>query len=208
MRHLRPIAAALLALGLVLSATATALAKGEDTFVTLDAPLPVDATPGSTVEIGWTLDIATGDDSTVPFNAEGVYVRLTPASGAPLEVVARQDRVGHYLASVTVPAGGLGSVVFGLRGEACDADGRCERADEYFTVADPNGTGAVAGHGVADPVAAHEVPPPVVAVRAPTAEAPRVSTTDLTWLPLVAIVGLAVVGVGLALRGRGRAPAI
>ncbi len=35
---------------------------------------------------------------TLPFSAEGVFVRLTPASGPPLEVVARQDRAGHYIA--------------------------------------------------------------------------------------------------------------
>jgi hypothetical protein len=200
MRHHRRFAATLMALGLVLSAASIALAKGEDAVVTLDVPIPVGATPGSTVEIGWTLDIAQDDGSTVPFNAEGVYVRFTPASGASIDVVARQDRVGHYVATVTVPAGGLGDAVFGLRGEACYADGHCERADAFFTVA------GSPGQAVADPAAAPGVQPPVAGAPPVTSEAP-VSALDLTWLPLLALLGLAAVGVAIAVRGRGRTAA-
>jgi len=49
---------------------------------------------------------ATPDGSRIPFNAEGVFVRVLPASGDPVEVVGRQDRLGHYVATVTVPTGG------------------------------------------------------------------------------------------------------
>ena len=201
MRHLRPFAATLLALALVLSAAASALAKGEDAVVTLDAPVPVGTVPGSTVEIAWTLDIAQDDGSTLPFNAEGVYVRLTPASGVPIEVVARQDRVGHYIATVSVPAGGLGDVVFGLRGDACYADGRCERADAFFTIADAG------GQAIADPAAAPVVQPPAGAPSVAT-ETPPVSAPDLTWLPVLALAVLAVLAVlAAAIRGRGRTAA-
>lgn len=200
MRHLRHFAATLLALGLVLSAAATALAKGEDAVVTLDSPLPVEAEPGSGIEIGWSLDIAGDDGSTVPFNAEGIYVRLTPASGAPIDVVARQDRVGHYVATVTVPAGGLGDVVFGLRGEACYADGRCERADRFFTVA------GATGQTLADPAAAPAAQPPV-AQPPVTTGAPGADALDLAWLPLLALAALGAVGVALVVRGRGQSAA-
>jgi hypothetical protein len=196
MRHLRPFAATLLALGLVLSAAAAALAKGEDAAVTLDSPLPVEAEPGSGIEIGWSLDIAQDDGSTLPFNAEGIYVRVTPAAGAPIDVVALQDRVGHYVATVTVPAGGLGDVVFGLRGEACYSDGRCERADTFFTVA------GVTGQAVTDPAAAPPVGQPPV-----TTEAPGTDALDVTWLPVLALAVLGALGVALAVRGRGRSAA-
>lgn len=201
MRHHRSFAATLLALSFVLSAAATALAKGEDAVVNLDSPLPVEAEPGSKVEIGWTLDIAQDDGSTLPFNAEGVYVRLTPASGAPTDVVARQDRVGHYVATVTVPAGGLGDVVFGLRGEACYADGRCERADAFFTVAGAD------GQAVADPAAAPAARPPAVGAPPVTTEAPSTSALELTWLPVLALVVLGAVSVAIAVRARGRTAA-
>ena len=125
MRHVRPIVVTLLALGMAVSAAGSVLAKGEAAQLTLDEPLPIDAPPGSEVEIAWTLGVMVGDGTTQPFSAQGVFVRLTPASGPPVEVVARQDRSGHYIASVTVPPGGLGAVAIGLQGTACLENGEC-----------------------------------------------------------------------------------
>jgi hypothetical protein len=200
----------LLAVGLVLVATVTAMAKG-DAVVTLDAPLPADPEPGSTLTIGWTLDIPDGAGSTVPFDSEGVFVRFTPLTGTPLEVMARQDRVGHYRATVTVPDGGLGRAVFGLKGESCFAGGGCERSDMFFRLA----TDARAP--APDPVAAPVVPvatvapavqPPVAAL-APTTgrSSPAAGTLDLAWLPPVALVGLAATALVLLVRKRGRTAA-
>ena len=188
MRQLRTIAVALLAIGLCLSGAATALAKGQDAVVTLDAPLPVDAPAGSTVRIAWSVDIEL-DEGSLPFNAEGVFVRLVPASGAPVHIVARQDRPGHYVATVEVPTGGLGKVLFGLRGEACSAGGACAPSDEYFRVGSASG-------GVAAPAADPAVAPAPIA-QAPVETSPAIGMTiDPTWLPVVtlAVLGLVVVG--------------
>jgi hypothetical protein len=194
MRRLRPIAVSLVAIGLILSGAATALAKGEDAVVTLDEPLPVDAPAGSTVRIAWSVDIAL-DGGSLPFNAEGVFVRLMPATGAPVHVVAVQDEPGHYVATVEVPKGGLGKVLFGLRGEACSADGGCMPSDEYFRVgSDTGGFVAPAAH---PPI----VPAPVAqdpAAQAPVAPAPAVGPTiDATWLPIATLAVLGLVALGL-----------
>ena len=97
MRHVRPIVATLLALGLAVSAAGGAVAKSEAATLTLDNPLPVDALPGSEVEIAWTLGVIDPNGATQPFSAEGIFIRLAPASGTPVEVAARQDRPGHYI---------------------------------------------------------------------------------------------------------------
>jgi len=192
MRHVRPIVATLLALGLALSAIGTALAKGEAATLTLDDPLPVDAPPGSEVEIAWTLDILDGDGTTEPFSAEGVYVRSTPASGAPVEVVARQDRTGHYIASVTVPPDGLGAVVIGLQGTACLANGECSRADEIFMTAKAGSRGGVfpIDPVAKPPTAGQPAPRPAAVPPAPTATvAPDPAVLVLALLGSLGVLG-------------------
>ena len=213
MRQLRSISAIVLSLGLVLTAAGVALAKG-DAVVSLDEPLPVDPKPGSKVVIAWTLGMPDGRGGTMPLNSEGVFIRFTPPQGGPLEVMARQDREGHYRATVTVPEGGLGSPVFGLKGEACFAGGGCQRSDILFPLASE--TRVVAPDPVAAPVTPAPVAPaPVAQQPAPaavtnptqTAPSPAAATVDLTALPLVALVGVAVAGLALFIRGRGRATA-
>jgi hypothetical protein len=172
MGHIRPIVATLLGLGLAVSAAGAVMAKGEAAKLTLDDPLPVDAPPGSEVVIAWTLGVMTGEGTTEPFSAEGVYVRLTPASGSPVEVIARQDRTGHYIASVTVPSGGLGAVVIGLQGSGCLASGECTRADEIFMTAKAGSRG---GTLPVDPVA--EPPTAVQPAPQPAAMTPAPATT-------------------------------
>jgi hypothetical protein len=216
MRDRRSITSTLLALGLVLAAAATVMAK-DNAIVTLDDPLPTHPAPGSTITLAWTLDIPDGAGSTLPFNASGVFVRFSTTNGAPLEVTARQDRKGHYSATLTVPDGGLGSPVFGLAGEACVAGRGCERSDMLFRVA------TEARQPGRDPVAAPVAPAPLATVApaaqppapAPatvttptqTATSPASATIDLTLLPLVALVGIVVAGLALLIRGRGRAAA-
>lgn len=205
MRHVRPIVATLLALGLALSAIGIVLAKGEAATLTLDDPLPVDAPPGSEIEIAWTLGVMDGEGTTRPFSAEGVYVRLTPASGTPVEVVARQDRTGHYVASVTVPPGGLGAVVIGLQGTACLANAECSRADEIFMTATAGSRGGVFP---IDPVA--ELPTAGQPAPRPAAVTPAPAETialDPTVLILVLLGGLGVLGALVIRRRSGTATA-
>ena len=200
MRHVRPIVATLLALSVAGSAAGAVMAKGEGAKLTLDNPLPLDAQPGSEVEIAWTLGFVDGDGTTEPFSALGLFIRLTPASGGPLEVTARQDRPGHYIASVTVPPGGLGAVVIGLQGTACLANGECSRADEIFMTAKAGSRGGVLPIGpVAEPPTADQpAPQPAAAAPAQTTVEP-----DPAVLILGLLAGLCVLGAGaLFIRGR------
>ena len=194
MRRLRPIVATLLAAATALASASTTLAKGEDAVVTLDSALPPGAMPGTVLEVGWIVTIALDDGSVEPFNAEGIFIRLRPAAGEPVEFGASQDRAGHYVATVTIPKGGLGTIEVGLRGTACMADGQCQRADELFAVA---GTAVDAGSG-AD-----------VAPLSPGQEAGIESAAfggpGASLLPLAAAAAAVALGAGLITRrGRGR----
>jgi hypothetical protein len=212
MRHRRSIAATLFAVGLVLSTVATVAAKG-DAVVTLDQALPTDPAAGSAITVSWTLDMPDGAGGTVPLNSEGVFVRFVPfapMTGDPLEVMALQDRLGHYVATVTVPVTGLGRPVFGLIGEACFAGQTCTRSDMYFRLAAEPRTAAqapvvppVVPVTTAAPVGQPAAPAPATVTTTPSVPAP-VPATDITLLPLVALSVLVVAGLVLAIRGRGR----
>lgn len=132
----RPIALALLLAASFLISTAAALAKG-DAIATLDASLPSDPDPGSEITVGWTVETLLGDGTgtRAPFNAEGMFIRLIPTEGDPVEAIGRQDTLGHYVATVTVPAGGIADVAIGLRGESCSG-GTCQRSDMLFAIDD------------------------------------------------------------------------
>jgi hypothetical protein len=146
-----------------------------------------------------------GAGTTEPFSAEGVYVRLTPASGSPVDVVARQDRAGHYIASVTVPPGGLGAVVIGLQGTACMANGECSRADEIFMTAKAGSRGGVLPiDPVAEPPTAVQPAPRPVAV---TTAAPPTVASDPAVLILALLTGVFVLGAVVIRRRSGTATA-
>lgn len=115
-----------------LVAAAGVLAKG-DAIVTLDASLPSDPQPGSEITIGWTVETPLEDGTRAPFNAEGMFIRLIPSAGDPVEAAGRQDTLGHYVATLTVPAGGIADVAIGLRGESCSG-GTCQRSDMLFAI--------------------------------------------------------------------------
>jgi hypothetical protein len=130
----RPLALLLLLTAWFLLGTATVLAKG-DAIVTLDASLPSDPEPGSEITVGWTVETPLENGGRAPFNAEGMFIRLIPTTGEPVEAVGRQNALGHYVATVTVPAGGVAEVAIGLRGESCSA-GTCQRSDMLFAIDD------------------------------------------------------------------------
>ncbi|MEX1170230.1 MAG: hypothetical protein WEE50_08835 [Chloroflexota bacterium] len=202
MRRLRSIGVMLLAAAAALSAVTPALAKSEDAVVMLDAALPGDAQPGTEVEIGWTVAIAEDDGSMQPFSAEGVFVRLLPSSGEPVEFAARQDRAGHYVATITVPNGGVGEIEIGLRGTACTTDGQCQRADEMFNLAEN-----VAGAGIG----AEAAPLPAGGETTGISPDPTAAPAITPFLPLVltvaAVAVVAAMVVLIVLHGRGRRPA-
>jgi hypothetical protein len=129
------IVGAVLALGYLASAAGGVLAKA-GIIARLDTPLPTTATSGESLTIGWTLTIPGGGELT----GTAVVLRLYPADGGtPVDAPARQDRPGHWIASVIVPAGGLATVGIGIPGESCTGN-ICQPALDLFTVTEPSGS--------------------------------------------------------------------
>ena len=190
--------------------------------------MPPGPAAGSTVTIGWSLDLRQDDGTTLPFYAENVFLRFTPPTGKPIEVPGYQDRQGHFTAEVTVPAGGLGEVAFGMRGEACSAGGTCVASSEFFRVADTTAAEAAAAAAQARtqagrapapgqrreaavapaPVAPAADPAAKPATPTPPAPAPQTApSVDVAWLAVLMVIGLALTGIVVAARGRGRTSA-
>ncbi len=230
MRRIRPIVAGLLALGLALGTSSAALGKGGEAVATFDTPLPVDAAPGTTVRIGWTVTMTFDDGSVHPLLAESVFIRLTPPKGEPIEVPARSDRDGHFVATVHRPVRrprdrgrrSPGRCVPGerrvhsgrrllpdRRHAALGGGGRwCARAVRG-SPRDPLRPGAAAG---VDPALAGEAAgakPSAAAINPVIAPAatPIVSVGGaLELAPLVIVAALVLVSLGLGLALRGRRP--
>ena len=187
-----------LGLVLVLATTLTTLAK-EESIVTLDASVPTDPQPGSELTIGWTIHTPGENGERLPFNAEGMFVRLFPPSGEPVEAMGRQDPPGHYVATVTAPVGGIRAIEVGLRGESCTA-GTCERSDIVFQIdesAIPAIAPGVPAKRAAD--AAQDVPPTTASPAIAAGDPQPVGLAGLGLVIIALVVGVAF------LRGRGRA---
>lgn len=145
--------AACLFVGLALVAGAAAGETVPGVEAWLDRPLPTDARPGTSVQIG---AILWSRESNAPI-ATSVFVRVHPASGdgVAAEVATRQDWPGHVVAQVTVPAGGFGELEIGTTGSACTASG-CVRSDALYAVA---GVGPPPGAPLTTIATASVVPP-------------------------------------------------
>ena len=110
----------------------------EGAEVRLTSSLPLDALPGTSIQVAWAVTVPDEHGRRRPFNAIGMFVRLLSRTGAPATIgfasaTAHED--GRYDARVAVPAGGIGGVRAGLRGSTdiffpvvndpfarCDAD--------------------------------------------------------------------------------------
>jgi hypothetical protein len=151
----------------------------------LDTPIPRDAEPGTTIDVGWSVFTVSGDERQ-PMYGSPIYIRLVSRDRTTsTEAMGTESPggSGHYEASIEVPAGGIGEVVVGLVGEACDANG-CRRSDLIFPIVGPT-------------LAFHT---------APTAVPASVSPMGTQLLPLVAIgMAFAVAGaLGALIVGRRR----
>jgi hypothetical protein len=89
----------------------------------LSATVPLDVPPGEKLTVRWTLGYRDEQRRWRPgFDACGVFVRLTSASGARPTVgfdsggACRAHPGGNYAATVKVPEGGVGGIKIGLRG--------------------------------------------------------------------------------------------
>jgi len=172
--------AGLLGTAVLLSVAGIAAAK-EGAVATLDAPIPPGADPGSEVEVAWSAgwpDVAGGLD---PIIGSPVFIRLTSADGSQKVEASGTERSsgsGHYVATITVPRGGVGLVEIGLRGESC-VNGECFRSDLMFKLADEQ----------ARPQAA------APRARAPLPVVPATSMERGDGVP-IAISGIALAGLG------------
>jgi hypothetical protein len=136
-RRIRTLSPVIALLGLVALAASPALAK-EGAEAKLDTAIPRDAEPGTTVDIGWSV-FSLVDGRQEPIQGSPVYVRLVAPDGRTSTEVAGTEKPsgsGHYTASIVVPAGGIGEVIVGMVGEACTANGACERSDIIFPLTD------------------------------------------------------------------------
>lgn len=179
--------AAFIALGALLLGASVALAK-EGATVTLTDPIPRDAAPGSTLEVEFTVMVP-GDGGPTPMIGSPVFVRLIAPDGSTTEGFGTEDRVrpGTYLAEVVVPAGGIASAEFGLRGSSYYPDGRTERSDMIFVV-----QGQLFTTGTA----------PAAAPLDPTASSPTTATADGRPIVVLGVGGLLLVGLIVASRRR------
>jgi hypothetical protein len=117
----RYVAALFVALGFATSAAA----KG-DVVAHLENPAVLGSHPGTTVALVWTLR-----EQKHPFTALGIYVRLHGL--ATVRAPATELSPGRFLARVTIPRGGVHSIVIALTGWRLDAHGR-HRADVRFRI--------------------------------------------------------------------------
>jgi hypothetical protein len=117
----------------VLAALISALpaAAKDGVQATLTTKVPLDAEPGTKLEIGWRLAYVE-HGKPHPFGASGVFVRLGSASGAAGHTGFADGDNGRFTATVTVPEDGIGDVQIGLRGFTSGV--RSGRSDLLFPI--------------------------------------------------------------------------
>jgi hypothetical protein len=108
--------AVLVAIGALLLGASVTLAK-EGATVALTDPIPRDADPGSTLTVEFTVMVP-GENRPTPMVGSPVFVQLVAPDGTTSRGFGTEDRgrPGTYRAEVVVPAGGIASAEFGLRG--------------------------------------------------------------------------------------------
>ncbi len=111
---MRRLSAALLVVTAAALVAALPAAGKEGVKATLTTPIPLDASPGRKLDVGWTLAALDEHGQRQPFGGGGVFVRLLSASGADPETAVTQGS-GAFEATVTVPEGGIGDVQIGIQ---------------------------------------------------------------------------------------------
>lgn len=132
----RLLTATVLAATILLAMAGVAAAK-EGAQAALDAPLPPDAEPGSTIEVTWKAWYPDGAAGS-PVRGSPLFIRLTSIDGSEtVEASGREStgEPGHYVATVTIPQGGVSLVEIGLRGQSC-VEGDCMQHDILFALED------------------------------------------------------------------------
>jgi hypothetical protein len=110
------------------------LAK-EGGLVTLATPIPRDAQPGSTLTVTFTVTVPDENGAMVPFGGSPMVLKLIGPDGTTTEAPgAERGTRGTYTAQIRVPASGIESAVFGIRGTSTMADGTTAIEDLPFDV--------------------------------------------------------------------------
>lgn len=129
--------ASFLAVAAVVALAGAVLAKGPDGAgsVTLAQPIPRDAAPGSTISVTFTATVDTASGPS-PVYGSPLFVRLIAPDGTTSEGDGTEQVPGSgtYTADVVVPAGGINSAEFGMRGFSQISLGNSVHADEFFEV--------------------------------------------------------------------------
>ena len=184
----RSLFASLAALAIAALVAAPVAAK-EGGIARLDAPLPGNAEPGSTITVSWTLESFVNDNGDMgPFSAGGAYVKLIGLEVS--EAFGQESSPGRYIADFVVPRGGIKAAEFGIAGEST-MNGVSQRSDMVFMV-----------EGV---LIDQSVPAPVQPNENTSASNPQPATSP-TIHPLLILGALALVlgaiGTALTLRRR------
>ena len=82
----------------------------------LASAVPLDARPGTTIRVEWTVDVPDDRGGRVPFGASQMFVRLVSARGVRSTMGFTDTVAGRNVADVRVPTGGIGAIRVGLRG--------------------------------------------------------------------------------------------
>ena len=182
--------AALAAVALALSLAGVAAAK-DGALASLDTPIPVDAEPGTEIDVAWRAWMPDGGTDW-PFSGSPVFIRLVSAHGGrSTETMGRENPVGsgHYSATIAIPSGGMGRVEVGLFGESC-VEGTCARSDLLFELPEDQREPQSA--------AAPRVVP--AAAAAPRAEGRAVTTAAAATDPSAGLpIAVAIIGAGVLL---------
>lgn len=131
-----------------LAVTALAPAK-EGARATLTTRVPLAAAPGTTIRVGWIVNVPDRHGVARPFNAIGMFIRLLSRTSVPATTgfaSATGHPDGRYVATVEVPQGGIGGIRLGLRGTTdaffpltndpfASAAARCDVATSRVTLA-------------------------------------------------------------------------
>ena len=129
---MRRLSAALLVVTAAALVAALPAAGKEGVKATLTTPIPLAASPGTKLDVGWTLASLDEHGRRQPFGGGRVFVRLLSASGADPETAFTQGS-GAYEATVTVPKGGIGDVQIGIQSWTNGPSGT-KQADWLFPI--------------------------------------------------------------------------
>lgn len=113
---------ALLLAGVIAVLVVPAASAKEGAQAHLLAPLPAHPAAGSLINVRWSVDVPGTQGRRRPFGAIGMFVRLLGRNGTVTSATAPQYEPPYHV-RIRVPAGGIGTIRFGLMGTSCGPSG-------------------------------------------------------------------------------------